>query len=311
MASFSERHFSHGPWPWIVLVTAAFVVSTNHILGRYIIGEIPPVGLAFWRVAVGAAVVLPFAWRELVRQRDVIARHWKLFALMAAALMPAGNAMVYVAYNFTTAINGSIILTAQPALTLVAAWLVVGHTINRLQAAGTAFAMTGVLVIILGSNYAALGTLALSAGDLIMIVGTLGFAFYTAMIPRVPPQIGAMLILVIIQVLGVIVLLPFYIVESIVYMPVPATLESLLVIAWVGTAIAVVAVGLNNIAVLALGPAKATIGLYLRTLFVTVLAMALLGEPLETFHFVAFALIMIGIVLMTRGRSRPRTGEAR
>ncbi len=288
------------------MVTAAFVVSSNHIIGRYISGEIPPMGLAFWRVAVGAAVVMPFAWRELVRQREVIIRHWKLFSLMALTLMPAGNALVYVAYNFTTAINGSIILTAQPALTLFAAWLVVGHTINRKQAAGTAIAMTGVLVIVLGSSYAELGRLSFRSGDLIMIAGTMGFAFYTSMIGKVPHSIGPLLILVLIQVLGAIALLPFYIIETIIYIPVPVTLESILVIGWVGTAIAVVAVGLNNIAVLSLGPAKATVGLYCRTLFTTGMAMILLGEPLETFHFIAFGLIMIGIVLMTRGRSRPR-----
>jgi drug/metabolite transporter (DMT)-like permease len=40
------------------------------------------------------------------------------------------------------------------------------------------------------------------------------------------------------------------------------------------------------------------------------MAMVLLGEPLEAFHFVAIALIMIGIYLMTRARNRPRGAPA-
>jgi drug/metabolite transporter (DMT)-like permease len=310
VTTYSERHFSTGAWPWILLVTAAFVVSTNHVLGRYVSGEIPPMGLAFWRVVVGAAVVMPFAWRELIRQREVIVANWRLFALMAMALMPAGNALVYVAYNFTTVINGSIILTSQPALTLCAAWLVLGHTINKSQMAGTVIAITGVLIIILRGNLGGIASLTLHSGDLIMIAGTLGFAFYTAMIPKVPRSVGPLLILVIVQVLGALTLAPFYLYESLTYLTVPVTTRSLLVIGWIGTAIAVVAVGLNNIAVLALGPAKATIGLYCRTLFTTAMAMVLLGEPLEAFHFVAIALIMIGIYLMTRARNRPRGAPA-
>ena len=48
MVSAIEKRFNRGLWPWVFLVTGAFVVSTNHVLGRYVGGEIPPIGLAFW-----------------------------------------------------------------------------------------------------------------------------------------------------------------------------------------------------------------------------------------------------------------------
>ena len=51
MVSATEQRFGTGAWPWVLLVTAAFVVSTNHVLGRYVGGQIPPMGLAFWRVS--------------------------------------------------------------------------------------------------------------------------------------------------------------------------------------------------------------------------------------------------------------------
>ena len=57
-------------------------------------------------------VLLPFAWRDLVLQRRVILQHWKLFAVMAIAFMPLGNAIFYLGYNFTTAINGGIVITS-------------------------------------------------------------------------------------------------------------------------------------------------------------------------------------------------------
>lgn len=298
--------FSSGAWPWVLLVASAFIISTNHILGRYVSGEIPPFGLAFWRVVVGAAVVLPFAWKELINHRETIQQHWKLFTLMSIALMPVGNALVYVSYNFTSVINGSLILSSQPAITIFAAWLILGHTINKFQLFGTAVAIIGVLVIILRGDITQLSSFTIHSGDLIMIGGTLGFSFYTAMIPRVPPTIGPVLILVVVQILAIAILIPFYFVETIVYKPVPINIESIMVIGWVGTAIAVVAVGLNNIAVLALGPAKATTGLYCRAIFTTAMAMILLGEPLETFHIPAIVLIMIGIFFVTRGKNRPR-----
>ncbi len=306
MTSAAEQRFSAGAWPWAFLVTAAVVVSTNHVLGRYVSGEIPPMGLAFWRIAVGAAVLLPFAWRDLLLQRKVILRHWKLFAVLALAFMPLGNAIVYLGYNFTTAINGGVIATAQPAITVIFAWLILRHTINGKQGLGIAVAAVGVLVILSRGNPLALGALSFGGGDLLLLVGTTSFAFYTVMLRRVPAVIGPMLILVVIQLFGLVTLAPFYIYESITYLTVPITTQSLLVIAWVGTAIAVVAVGFSNLAVLALGPAKASVAHYLRALSTATLAIIVLGETLEPFHLVAFVLVIIGVLLMSRGQTPAR-----
>jgi len=306
VVSTAEQRFGAGAWPWACLVTSALVVSTNHVLGRYVSGEIPPMGLAFWRIAVGALVLLPFAWRDLLAQRRVILRHWKLFAVMAIAFMPLGNAMFYLGYNFTTAVNGGIIATAQPALTVTFAWLILRHTISRKQMMGIAVAALGVLVIVLRGDPRAFGALSFGGGDLMILAGTASFAFYAVMLRRVPAEIGPMLILVIIQLFGMVAMAPLYLYESLTYLPVPLTARSLMVIAWVGTAIAVVAVGLSNLGVLALGPAKASIAHYLRALFTATLAIVLLGETFELFHLAAFVLVIAGVLLMSRGQTPAR-----
>ncbi|NKB48806.1 MAG: EamA family transporter [Alphaproteobacteria bacterium] len=310
MVSAAEQRFGSGAWPWALLVIGAFVVSTNHILGRYVGGEIPPMGLAFWRITVGALVLLPFAWRDLLLHRRLILRHWKLFTAMALMFMPLGNATVYLAYNFTTALNGGIIATAQPALTVIFAWLILRHTINAKQGVGIAVAAIGVLMVLMRGDPSALGSLSFSGGDLLLVVGTTSFAVYSVMLRKVPAAIGPMLILVVIQIFGMITLAPLYLYESITYLTVPFTTQSLLVIAWVGTAIAVVAVGLNNLAVLGLGPAKASVGHYMRALFTATLAILVLGETMEWYHFVAVLLVVVGVVLMSRGRTPEKRSDA-
>lgn len=284
-----------------MLVAGAFVIATNHVLGRFVSGEIPPMALAFWRVAIGAMVLLPIAWPELVATRRTIFAHWKLFLALAFVFMPLGNAAVYVAYNFTTAINGAVIATAQPALTMLLAWLLLRQTVTLLQGLGIAVAALGVLVIIMRGDLAALASLTLGVGDLIMLVATLGFALYTVLLRRVPPDIGPMLILIIVQIFSSLLMAPFYFYESLTYLAVPLTWKSIAILLWIGTAIAVVAVGLNNMVVLTLGPNKASIGHYLRALFIAGMATILLGEAFELFHAVAFGLVIAGVLLMTLG----------
>ena len=65
-----------------------------------------------------------------------------------------------------------------------------------------------------------------------------------------------------------------------------------------------------NMTVLALGPGKASIGHYLRALFISGMAAILLGEAFEMFHVVAFGLVLFGVALMTLGPT-PRTRLAK
>jgi len=306
MGDAPPSRYANGAWPYVLLVAASFILASNHIVGRSVQGDLPPMGLGFWRIMVATAVLLPFYWRPFFQSWPLIRAHWKLFLVMGAALAPLGNAAVYLAYNFTTAINGGVIATAQPAITVIFAWLILRHTINGKQALGIAVAAGGVLVILSRGNPLAFGALSFGGGDLLLLVGTTSFAFYTVMLRRVPADIGPMLILVVIQIFGMVTLAPLYIYESITYLPMPITTQSLLVIAWVGTAIAVVAVGLSNLAVLALGPAKASVAHYLRALSTATLAIIILGETVETFHLVAFALVIVGVVLMSRGHTPAR-----
>ena len=68
-------------------------------------------------------MLLPFVGRSLWAKRAALREHWKLFLVMGVALGPFGNAAVYVAYHFTTAINGGVVSTAQPVATVLLSFL--------------------------------------------------------------------------------------------------------------------------------------------------------------------------------------------
>lgn len=298
-----EQHFSKGYWPYLLMIGGAFIISTNHVLGRYVGGEIPPMGLAFWRVTIGAIVLLPFAWNEILKQRFIILNNWKLLFVMALAFMPLGNAMVYLGYNFTTAINGGIIATAQPATTVLLAWLIIREKINYTQFFGVVIAAIGVLIIITKGNPLGLANITFNKGDLLLLIGITAFSFYSVMLRQVPSAISPMLILVVIQIMGALSLLPFYIYESISYKTVPLNIEAFMVLAWIGVVIAVIAVGMTNMSVLALGPNKASIGHYLRAVFTAGMAIILLGESMELYHLISVGIVIIGVILMSRAQS--------
>ncbi len=286
------------------MFAAATILASNHIIGRWVQGEMPPMGIGFWRLAIATAVLLPFVGRAVWEKRAILRRHWKLFLVMGVALGPFGNAAVYVAYHFTTAINGGVVSTAQPVATVLLSILLFRDGISRNQWIGVVIATLGVLMIISRGDLAVLTALEPNIGDLIMLAAMFGFAVHNVLLRRIPGDFTTAEILLTIQLFAMVVLLPIYILETIFYLPMPVTWESAAVMAWVGIAVAIVAVGFTNTVVLAIGANKAVMANYIRAVLTAVLAIAILGEQPQFFHLIAFVLVVVGVVLLGRGKRK-------
>jgi len=304
VSGVNQSRFRQGLWPYGLMFAAATILASNHIIGRWVQGEMPPMGIGFWRLAIATAVLLPFVGRAVWEKRAVLRRHWKLFLVMGVALGPFGNAAVYVAYHFTTAINGGVVSTAQPVATVLLSILLFRDGISRNQWIGVVVATLGVLVIISRGDLAVLTALEPNIGDLIMLAAMFGFAVHNVLLRRIPGDFTTAEILLTIQLFAMVVLLPIYILETIFYLPMPVTWESAAVMAWVGIAVAIVAVGFTNTVVLAIGANKAVMANYIRAVLTAVLAIAILGEQPQFFHLIAFVLVVVGVVLLGRGKRK-------
>ncbi len=304
MSDVNQSRFRQGLWPYGLMFAAATILASNHIIGRWVQGEMPPMGIGFWRLAIATAVLLPFVGRAVWEKRAILRRHWKLFLVMGVALGPFGNAAVYVAYHFTTAINGGVVSTAQPVATVLLSILLFRDGISRNQWIGVVIATLGVLMIISRGDLAVLTALEPNIGDLIMLAAMFGFAVHNVLLRRIPGDFTTAEILLTIQLFAMVVLLPIYILETIFYLPMPVTWESAAVMAWVGIAVAIVAVGFTNTVVLAIGANKAVMANYIRAVLTAVLAIAILGEQPQFFHLIAFVLVVVGVVLLGRGKRK-------
>jgi drug/metabolite transporter (DMT)-like permease len=292
-----------GLLPYAMIIAAAMILASNHIIARYLNGVVPPMGLVFWRMTIGSLVLLPFAARGVLIHRQLIGAHWKLFVFMACLFVPLGNGLIYTAYNFTTALNGGVVSTAQPALTVLLSWVLFRDLINWKQGTGIFVAAVGVLIIITRGVPANLLAFQPNAGDLLILLATVFVALHNVLLRRVPKQISTFSFMLVIQVIGVAITLPIYIAETLFYRPVPVDAITISTLLWIGIAITTIAVGLTNTAVRLIGANKASIGNYVRSLFTAFLAIVLLGEDLHLFHAIALALVIGGVYLMTRGRT--------
>ena len=287
--------------PYLLIVFGALIIASNHVLARYLEGDIPPMGLVFWRMVTGALFLAPFTAYGLFVNRKLIFKHWLLFFIMGALFVPLGNGLIYVSYIYTTAINGGLVSASQPAITVLLTWLLFQELVNWKQCVGIIIAAVGVLSIITQGEPSAILRMEFNIGDLVMLAAVIFGAFYNVLIRKVPEQISVSQLLVIVLFSGSLITLPFYIVETLYLRPVPFNLFAVFSILWVGIAVTSIAVAMISFSIRRVGANKASVSNYLRALFTALLGVVLLGEDFKTFHLIAMVLVIGGVYLMTLG----------
>ena len=106
--------------PYLLLSLTSLFWAGNTVLGRFIVGHIPPITFAFVRWAGAFLILLPFAALPLLRDWPTIRKHAVLMTVIALTGFSAYNTMAYYGLQYTSAINGSLLPSIGPLF--VALW---------------------------------------------------------------------------------------------------------------------------------------------------------------------------------------------
>ncbi|WP_439540997.1 DMT family transporter [Hyphomicrobium sp.] len=283
---------------FLVLLPGLFWAG-NSIVARSIAGDVPPIGLAFWRWTAAALLILPLAWPHLRRDVPLMRQHWPIMLVLTALGIAIFNTLLYVAAQTTTALNLVMLQTTMPIVVVIASFFMFGQRVTRTQVAAIAISMTGALTLISHGDPAVLTQLQFKRGDLWMLAAVVSYAFYTTLLRLRPPVHGLSFAFASFAG-GAALLLPFYIAETLLGRPMPVSMASVLAVAYVAFFASVLAYLAFNRLVELLGANTAGMAVHLVPVFGTILAVLLLGETLHAYHGVGVALIATGIWLATR-----------
>jgi drug/metabolite transporter (DMT)-like permease len=302
--SHNKKELTGGVWIWtfFLLLVSQALFGSNQIMGRLIEGAVPPIGLSFWRWILATLVVLPFTIKYIRKFGPIILQEWRIYVGMAFCLIVLGNTTIYIALNYTTAINAAIVSSVQPAITFALSWLFYREFVTKGQIFGAVIAICGVFYIISQGDISVLISLKPNPGDIWMIISVIGFSMYAVLLKKLPPSVPAILTLNVIQCLGIFLLIPFYVWETLYSQPMVLDKVTTVAVFWAGIMVAVAAIGLWNYTNLKLGANKASGTIHLRLIMITIMAIIFLGERLEFFHFIAFGIIMLGVFAITRAK---------
>ncbi|WP_426440220.1 DMT family transporter [Bradyrhizobium genosp. P] len=302
-ASESARTPASGSWianqPYLLLCITAMCWAGNAIVGRLAAGHIPPVTLSFLRWSAAFLIILPFAWKHLVRDWGAIRNNLGIMIMLSITGISAFNTLQYWALEHTQALNTLLLQSAAPLVVAVWSLILLGVRLTLAQALGVALSLCGVLVILLHGDLTTLSNIEFNKGDLIFIVALVIFALYSVLTLK-RPKIHGLSVAGFTFGCGALLLVPFFIWELHARPIMELNTNNLLSLFYVAVFPSTVAYLCFNRGIQLIGANRAAPFFHAVPVFGAVMSIVFIGEHPQPFHFIGFALVLAGVFVASR-----------
>ena len=274
--------------------------SSNYIIARAADGVIAPHALALGRWLLALALLLPLSAGALVAGYAQWKHEWKQMLLLGALGMWICGAFVYEGARTTSAIHIGLTYAATPVAIALLSTRLLHEAVGRAQLVGMAMALLGVVYVIAKGDAANLLAVRLTVGDAWIVAAGMAWVAYTLLLQRWPSTLAPMPRLAAITFGGVLVLLPFALLEA-QFRPGPAFgAKAVALILLAGLLPGFVSYQAYAFMLRELGAARSSLVMYLAPVYAAFTAWLLLGEPPRGYHAAGAALILPAIWLATR-----------
>ena len=292
----------------LLLTLPPLMWAGNAVVGRLMVGQVPPLTLNLLRWAVTLLILLPLAWPTF-RQRQSwqqVRQRWPY--LLAIGLLGVGlfNSLQYLALVTSSPLNVTLVNSSMAAWMLVIGMLFFGERPTPRQLLGAALGLVGVLIVIGRGSLQTLLAVQFVPGDLFTLLATIGWALYSWLLARPPAHIRGSdrpawdwAALLWVQVLfGVMAAGVFTSGEQLLgAQPVQWSWGVVAAVAYISLGASIVAYRCWGLGVMEGGPALAAFFNNLTPLFAAVLSALVLGQAPQAYHGLAFVLIVAGIAV--------------
>lgn len=282
------------------LVLCVLFWAINTVIAKGVVQEISPMALSFYRWLTALVFILPFSFRQMLLEKDIILSHLPALFMLALPSVAVYNSMLYLGAQYTSATNISIVVASMPAMTLGLSWAINKDRTSFLQTLGIFVSLAGVLVILTKARLAVLADLGFNPGDLLILAAAGSWALYSVLLKKNIVPVSALSFLTMTIIIGWVCILPFYLWEYTIYRGFELTLSTVWIFVYLGICPSILSYICWNFGVKILGSARAAIFIYLLPVFTSAIAYFILDERLLPFHFLGGIMVFLGLVLSSR-----------
>ena len=286
---------------YLLLILTTFFWSGNFIVGKAAsLYDIPPFSLNFYRWLFAFIILLPFTYKEIIKNKKYILNNLVFFSVLGITSITIFNSIVYYSLYYTQVISGVLMISTIPVWIMFIASILRIERTSPFQIFGVILSLTGVIFIITKLDLNLIKNLAFNKGDLSMVVAMFAWATYSALLRKKTYQISQPALLEIVIICGLIFLVPIYFIEMSFGNKIVVSTPFILTLTYV-----VIFPGLLSFlfwikGIAIIGANRAGVFLHLMPIFGALMAIIIFKEKFMFHHLLGAIFIIAGITLSNK-----------
>lgn len=298
---------------YILLLLTSFIWGIASPVIKYTLRFIQPFSFLFWRFLLTSLVFLPifFVYKKIKPIKLTFKKILKL-SILGFLGTTLSLSLLFIGYNYTTAIDGSLIYSVAPIIVVIGGALFLNEQITKMEKLGGAFAFLGSIItvaqpVLEGKAFAFKNIY----GNILVLISALAWAAYCLLVRQLEAKekIDPFVLTSIGFWAGFITIIPFYYYEfwatndylrsvflpekSFFYLD-PAALPGIIYMSLFSS---VIAYFTYNLGYSLIEASEATIFDYLKPVFAAPLAVIWLGEKITLPFLTGASFIALGVFL--------------
>lgn len=267
----------------------------NVVVSKMASHAISPVAITFYRLVLALAVMSTFVLIPVWNNRHTIKQYWKQLALGGFLSVSLFQFLSYQAASTTTATNMAIVTALIPLLTMILSSAMLKDRLSYGMLFGGALSFYGILYLLSHGSITDIWKQGVHLGDGLMLIAAAGYALYGVLLKRWKMPIPAWQSNFVQSSFAIVYVLPFFIFLPASQMQLNQQTIPLILYASIFSSVLLSYLWIEGVR--HLGPNRNSIFMNLLPLFTALIAVALLGEHLQMFHYIGGGLTLLGILI--------------
>ncbi len=177
------------------MVGVMLIWSTFYPIIKYVVTDIDPLVLSFYRYFLGFIPLTPFFIKELNRQQKPLeGRETLSISLLGIIGITLFSAGLFYGIKLSTAANGALLTNTQPIFTAILGPLLIAEVLSGKKISGILIGILGVALVVTNGNFR---TLALGGpavlGNLLLLGASFSLSLYSILIKKYAVKYGSLI----------------------------------------------------------------------------------------------------------------------
>jgi len=289
-------------WP-PVMILVMIIWATFYPVIKYMVTDIDPLILSFYRYLFGFIALSPFSLSELKKQekkpKSIEIITMATLGFIGITLFSVG---LFYGIKLSTAVNGSLLANTQPIFTAILGTFLISEVLSRRKLYGVLMGIAGMVLVVTNGNFTsfALGGTAVR-GNLLLIAASAALSLYSILIKKYVSKFGSLVPTWISMTSGTLLLLIINVIRGqnllqIMFLPIQSTVM-ILYLGIIGTSLTYL---VFNMALNIMSVTVATSYKLLIPVFGLIFAFLFLGEQPGTATLMGILIVVSSVFIIQK-----------